>query len=117
MATQAEIEFTLGETWKIALVCNDASGKALDLTGGNVEMRVASRTGKLLDLAVGTGVVITDAVNGKAFITVTPAMQTTANLIAGIFDWEARAILADGEVSDQAYGKITLLGSLFVSFA
>lgn len=117
MATRINLEFSLGETWEIELDCKDAAGAALDLDGGDVKWRVCSKTEKLLDLASGSGVTIdADPTTGRATLTVTPEMQTAGNLTAGTFDHEARAILADGSVSEQAYGVLTARRSLFAAF-
>lgn len=113
MATESNLNFRLGETWVIAITCEDAGGTPLALAGADVRFRLATPALSLvLDLAVGSGVSLGTGA-GMATITVTPAMQVAAGVTARLHSYEIRAELADGTVSDQAFGSLNVRASLF----
>lgn len=116
MATKADLTFFLGEDWTIEITCYKADGvTALDLTGGDVQFRLASGAALLADLKVGQGVTLSGTpTDGMATILLGHA--ASALLTSGDFTYEVRAKLADGTISDQAYGTLTVLPSKFVSF-
>lgn len=118
MTTRQNLQFRLGETWTITLDCADALGAALDLTGGNVRVRIASfdRSTLFLDLSITNGVVLADPAHGVAACLVTAAMQTAAQMTPGPYRYDAVAVLADGTSSDQASGLLTVADSLFADF-
>ncbi|HTK34538.1 MAG TPA: hypothetical protein VL358_04520 [Caulobacteraceae bacterium] len=116
MAAQKNLSFFLGEDWQIELTCRDADGGALDLTGAQVKWRLADPRTLRLDLVNGDGVVLADdPTTGVATIVVTAAMQ--GELPAGLYSHEAQVVLADGTVSDQAYGTLYARESLFTRFS
>ncbi len=119
MATEQNFsQFRLGEDWQITIQCCDSSGAALDLTGGDLKVRLADfdRTTLYLDLSKAGGVSITNAVQGIGVALITAAMQRDAALTAQTFRYDALAVLADGTESDQAFGTLTAAPSLFSAF-
>lgn len=112
MATEASLEFVLGETWEIPFELNDASGDDLDLTAGSVKFRLSRRGVLQLELTTAGGDISVESPSmGNGSISVSPDDQL--NLYPGVFDFEIRATLSDGRVTTQAYGSLTLLRTLF----
>lgn len=115
MATQEHREYPLGVDWIIPFACTDGAGAALDLTGGDVQFRLASEDALLVDLSGGAGVSLdADPTTGLAVILVAVADQ--AALAAAVYRFEVRAVLSDGTIVDQAFGSIHAARSLFVEF-
>ena len=112
MATEANLEFVIGETWEIPFELNDAIGEDLDLTAGSVKFRLSRRGVLQFELTtLGSDIGIESPSTGNGTIVVEPSDQSA--LYPGVFDFEIRAILSDGRVTTQAYGALTLLRSLF----
>ena len=113
MVAKVNLSYKLGATWPIVLDCNDATGAPLSDTGPNVQFRLSQNGVTFLDLHVGTGVTLASIKPIVADIVITPAMQAAASIDAGPYEWESRAILADGSISDQAAGAFEVEPSLF----
>ena len=115
MAAVSNNTFKLGETWNMDVVAHDSLGNVINLTGCTIRYRVVLAGIVLLDLAIGSGITIVNAVAGEFLISVTPAMQAAAAGIASAFcQHQCRVLLADGVTqSDQFYGSLTVLPSLF----
>lgn len=114
MAAREDNTFDLGEDWIITITCHsdEAGTVVMDLTNGNVAFAMGKPgSAAVLSLDKSSGVTITDAVNGVAKITVTPTMQSA--LTDTFYTYTIRATEADGSVSDQAYGLITVRGTEF----
>jgi hypothetical protein len=113
VAVRQNLEFALGETWQIAITCNDASGAPLDLTGGYVECVISGGPSPILlsNRAGGSGVEIGNATAGEAVVELIPSAQS--GLTEALLQYEIRATLSSGTVSDQAYGSIYARAGLF----
>lgn len=117
MATRTNLEFTVGENWEVTQQCCDASGVPLNITGGTLHFRIATSAALLWDLSSPPDVIFTDAPTGMALVSVTPAMQSAKGIDAGVLVYESRVVLANGAVSDQNYGNLTVRCSLFKRYA
>lgn len=116
MSTHINIDgglFHAGETMTIEITCLDATGAPLDLTGAAIVFRLASRTARLLDAALGSGVTIVDATAGQCRVVITPSMQTAASVTPGDHLYELRVTQPGGVVSIQAEGVFPIADSLF----
>jgi hypothetical protein len=112
MAAEQNLAFTLGETWEIDFALNDADGADLNLTGASVKFRLSRRGVLCFELTTdGDDVAVDSPSGGLGSITVTPAAQGA--LYAAVFDYEVRAVLADGRVTTQDRGALTIEGTLF----
>lgn len=112
MATEQNFEFQLNEDWEIAFELNDASDDDLDLSGATVAFTLAEADEVLLTLSSeGDDVAIDSPPAGAGVITIPPTEQS--DLYPGTFNYEVRAILADGRITVQAFGKIIARASLF----
>lgn len=115
MAAPANIEFRIGETWRIELTAHDSCGNILPLTGGATVFWKLALDGNVLDtLSIGDGIAIVgDGTAGQAMITLTPADQAALELEAAFYQHECQVILADGTRTDQFAGVLQALPSLF----
>lgn len=115
MATAANVEWRIGETWRIKLTAHDSCGAVLPLTGGaTVKWRLALDGTVLEELTVGDGIVIVgDGSAGQALITLTPADQAALDLEPAFYQHECQVILGDGTKTDQFAGVVQALPSLF----
>lgn len=112
MSTTKDISFFLGETWTIAATLNDATGTAIDLTGGHVAFRLAYNGATVLTLTNTDGIEVTNAAAGQCTISVDPSQQT--DFVAGRrYAYEVWAQTADGGVSVQCIGGFLVKASLF----
>lgn len=115
MAAVANVEWRIGETWRIELTAHDSCGEILPLPGGTaVKWRLALDGEVLEELTVGDGIVIVgDGSTGQALITLTPADQAALELEPAFYQHECQVILADGTKTDQFAGVVQALPSLF----
>ena len=115
MAARADIEFRIGETWRIELTAHDSCGEILPLVGGATVFWKLALDGTVLDtLSIGDGIVIVgDGTAGQAIITLTPADQAALELEAAFYQHECQVILGDGTKTDQFAGVLQALPSLF----
>ena len=105
-------EFALASTWVFELACVDQDGNPLNLTGGAVQLRVASPTALIIDMvltAEGEGFS-----TGAANLVVAPADQ--AGIEPGLFRYETRALVASGLVYPQRWGNLQVRDSLYAQF-
>ena len=103
--------FYIGETWTISGHVRDANGIIVDLTGATIQLRVTLGNSVIFDL---TGVVIPPPTAGAYTFEITPDQQT--GLALTTYRYEVRAQLADGTISVQNVGEITVVPSKFVNF-
>lgn len=114
MATAANIEFRVGETWRIELTAHDSCANVLPITGCQVKWRLALDGVEIDTLTVGDGIVIVgDGSTGKALITLTPADQAALDIQPAFYEHECQVILTDGTRTDQFAGTLQALESLF----
>jgi len=105
--------FYIGETWTIAGHVRDANGAIVDLTGATIQLRITLGNSVIFDLV---GVIIPPPSAGAYQFEITPAQQAQANLALTTYRYEVRATLADGTVTVQNVGEITIVPSKFVNF-
>jgi hypothetical protein len=103
--------FYIGETWVIAGYVRDANGIIVDLTGATVQLRMTLGNSVIFDL---TGTILTPPTAGGYQFEITPDQQT--DLAVTTYQYEVRATLADGTISVQNVGEITVIPSKFVNF-
>jgi hypothetical protein len=103
--------FYIGETWTISGVVRDAQGKVVDLTGATIQLRITLGNSVIFDL---TGTIVPPPASGAYLFTITPDQQT--GLALTTYQYEVRAILADGTITVQNTGEITVVPSKFVNF-
>lgn len=115
MAASADVEFRIGETWRILLTAHDSCGNILPLNGGATVFWKLALDDTVLDtLSVGDGIAIVgDGTEGQAMITLTPADQAALNLDAAFYQHECQVVLGDGTKTDQFAGMLQALPSLF----
>lgn len=103
--------FYIGETWVIAGYVRDANGKIEDLTGATIQLRVTLGNSVIFDLI---GTILTPPTAGAYQFEITPDQQV--GLALTTYRYEVRAMLANGTVSVQNVGEITVVPSKFVNF-
>ena len=103
--------FYIGETWVISGYVRDANGIIVDLTGATIQLRMTLGNSLIFDL---TGTILTPPTAGGYQFEITPDQQ--ANLVVTTYRYEVRATLADGTISVQNVGEITVIPSKFVNF-
>jgi hypothetical protein len=103
--------FYIGETWIITGHVRDNNGIIVDLTGATVQLRVTLGNSVIFDL---TGTILQPPAAGAYEFEITPDQQ--AGLALTTYRYEVRAILADGTVTVQNTGEITVIPSKFVNF-
>lgn len=107
--------FYIGETWVISGYVRDANGNIEDLTGATIQLRVTLGNSLIFDLATPTnGLILTPPTAGGYQFEITPDQQI--NLAVTTYRYEVRATLADGTISVQNVGEITVIPSKFVNF-
>ena len=97
-----------GETWTIDGIVNDGNGLPVDMTSGTVEFRLCSPSACVLKLLSPADITILAGTGGTYKINLPAADIRQKALTAGVFDYEVDAITADGGVTVQNNGKITL---------
>lgn len=113
MAAAANVEWKVGETWRILLVAHDSCGLILNITGAQVKWRFALDGEVIDELTVGDGIVIVNGAAGTATITLTPADQAALNVQPAFYTHECQVIMPDGTKTDQFAGVLQALPSLF----
>ncbi len=115
MAKKKNLSYVLHEDWLIGISCNNNVGTPLDGTDGSVQFKMSTANlGEVtLNLESPIGITILEENPMRAQIRVTPDMQRTAGVAPGNYNYEIRAILADGVISDQAAGILTVDPSLY----
>ena len=103
--------FYIGETWVISGYIRDANGIVVDLTGATIQLRITLGNSVVFDL-VGEG--LSPPTAGGYLFEITPDQQT--NLALTTYRYEVRATLADGTVTVQNTGEITIVPSKFINF-
>ncbi len=99
MATRQNLQFTMGETWEIVLNCADGYGNPF--TPANVLFKIEFGATTLELEAANSQIVINGS---QAIIEVDPGQQ--AGLTPGLYQYQVRAVKADGSISDQAFGSL-----------
>jgi hypothetical protein len=103
--------FYIGETWVIAGYVRDANGIIVDLTSATIRLRVTLGNSMIFDL---TGIILDPPTTGGYQFEIAPDQQT--NLALTTYQYEVRATLADGTITVQNVGEITVVPSKFVDF-
>jgi hypothetical protein len=103
--------FYIGETWVISGYVRDANGIIVDLTGATIQLRITLGNSVIFDLV---GTILLPPTTGGYLFEITPTQQ--ANLAVTTYRYEVRAMLADGTVTVQNVGEITVIPSKFVNF-
>lgn len=109
MATETGLVFALGETWEVDFELNDAEGVDLNLSGATVTFELWR--GKVLRLredSAGGEVAVESPAGGAGLLTVTPASQDAAGIIAAVYEYKLWATLQDGRRTLQAFGPLTV---------
>jgi hypothetical protein len=105
--------FYIGETWTIFGYVRDADGNIVDLTGATIQLRITLGNSVIFDLV---GTILSPPTSGAYQFEITPDQQTQANVTLTTYQYEVRATLADGTVTVQNSGEITIIPSKFVNF-
>lgn len=105
-----DITVRLGETWAIACSFHDASGAPLDMTNGHVAIRVRDTLGNSFDYSDSGGFTFNDTSSGTWKV---EKAQQTGYTPAARYTYEIQVTTANGLVSDQAFGRFVVDGSLF----
>ncbi|HEU0115322.1 MAG TPA: hypothetical protein VFQ80_11625 [Thermomicrobiales bacterium] len=104
-ATHPDFLQYIGSTWEFDASLHDAACQPLDVTDADIAWRLYnSQGGLVLELGIGAGITVTNAVGGLCKITVT-AEQSKA-LSQGSYRDEIVVTLPNGYVSTQAVGNI-----------
>ena len=103
--------FYIGETWTISGHVRDANGLIVDITGATIQLRMTLGNSLIFDLI---GAILPPASAGAYLFEISPDQQ--AGLALTTYRYEVRATLADGSVSVQNVGEITVIPSKFVNF-
>jgi hypothetical protein len=102
----------IGETWTIDGAVRDADGEAVDMSGGTVEFRISTPTALVVKLTSPGEITIAPGAAGLYTIQLDAADGRQSSIVGGVYDYEVDAIAANGAVSVQNRGKITLRPSL-----
>lgn len=114
MAAVANIQFRVGETWRIDATMHDSCGAVLSIAGAAITWALALNGAIVTELTVGHGIAIVgDGSTGEAIITLTPAQQLTLGIVPTYYSHECHVTLPDGTVTDQFAGNLQALPSLF----
>jgi hypothetical protein len=103
--------FYIGETWIISGHVRDANGIIVDLTGATIQLRITLGNSVIFDL---TGTILQPPTAGAYLFEIAPNQQTGLTLTT--YRYEVRSTVADGTVSVQNVGEITVVPSKFVNF-
>lgn len=107
--------FYIGENWVISGYVRDANGKIEDLTGATIQLRITLGNSVVFDLTTPTdGVILPPPAAGAYQFEITPNQQI--GLAVTTYQYEVRATLANGAISVQNVGEITVIPSKFVNF-
>jgi hypothetical protein len=115
MSTKKNLQFHIANHWKILFTAHNADGSVLPLDAGvEVNFRLNSGSTILFTKSIGSGIVVTDAANGKATITISPGDQTANGIVKNkSYLYEIQLITPEPVVSTQADGALKVLPSLF----
>ena len=115
MATVANIQFRIGETWNIDATMHDSCGAVLSIVSpAQVKWRLALDGTVIKELTLGAGIVLVgDGSTGECLITLTPADQLALGIVPTYYSHECQVILPGGAVTDQFAGNLQALPSLF----
>ena len=103
--------FYIGETWVISGYVRDSNGIIEDLTGATIQLRMTLGNSVIFDLV---GTILDPPTAGAYQFEISPDQQ--AGLALTTYRYEVRATLADGTISVQNVGEITVVPSKFVNF-
>lgn len=110
MATKTDFSFFSGDTQTLKITVNDGATPpvAKDLTGATITWGLAKRQGKapFLTKTIGSGITVTDAVNGELEVAIDPA--DTADVKGGSYYHELEITDSIGNIATAAYGDVTI---------
>jgi len=94
------LEHRIGSTWLITATIDVDS-----MDGVVVDFVLVRRGEQVLTRTSGTGITVTDAPNKQVLITVPPATQTSADVVAGLHEWRLTSTKS-GDIVDQSTGLL-----------
>ncbi len=106
-----KIEFVSGDSKRLVVSVTDDNDTAVDLTGAVISWQLARSVYGSAEISksVGSGIAITDAVNGEFTVTLDP-LDTDA--LEGDFYHEAQVTDTLGDISTVFSGNITIIKDL-----
>lgn len=115
MATIANVEWRVGETWRIDATMHDSCGAVLSIASpAQVQWKVALNGVVLDTLTIGDGIsLVGDGTGGQCIITFTPQDQENVGIVPTFYTHECQVVLPDGTVTVQFAGNLQALPSLF----
>lgn len=115
MAAVANIQFRIGETWRIDATMHDSCNNILPIPSPTiVKWRLALDGAVVIELSIGNGInLVGDGSGGECLITLTPAQQLSLGIVPTFYTHECQVTLPDGTVTDQFAGNLQALPSLF----
>ena len=120
MSIERNGKFVLGTTWTITGTCLDSAGKAIDLTGGQVQMRIYNLNPNviLIDMVIGANGnpdlgMITKATAGEYQFTLN---SNNISIPLASYQYEIRCTDASDEVYDQNFGVLEVKPSAYTSY-
>lgn len=114
----AQVDFTMvrGDTKKLSATVRDEAGAVVNLTGATIRWWLAKTitapAPRLLEKAIGTGITVIDAPNGRFDVLITAA--NSAGISPGTLYHECEITDATGQVSTVFRGALTLERDLIV---
>jgi hypothetical protein len=112
-------ELWLGTTWTINGLALKPDGSPLDLTGGTVELRIASNAGLIVKLASPNDILIQPGNGGIYIVTVDPTDARQVAMTPGTYRYEVVVTtISNGAtaISVQNVGRVTIHKSLKQAF-
>lgn len=104
-SAEYNFEMASGTTKVLRNTITDRNGAAVDLSGASIEFNLAKRENDaaLLTLSIGSGVTITDAVNGQHDVELAP-IDTAA--LVGSYYWQIEVTDSAGNVGISNRGTV-----------
>jgi hypothetical protein len=109
------VTFDKGETWTLDPTMHDSAGLPLNISAATVTWKLVKVDDTpITTLSIGSGITLVNGGNGgECLIVLTPAQQISLGIVPGFYQHEAQVVLADGTVTDQFYGFVQVLDTLF----
>lgn len=115
MAAYIDLTIEQGATFTLELLCEDANGDAIDLTGYSAAMdikRSAAETSALLQLTTDNGRIIITAATGSVLLYLTATETAALDWSRGVYDLELTS--AGGDVTRLAEGAVVVSANVTV---